>query len=116
MGTQKVIADSGFNCLELPDFSASSPERRATDAVVLKKKMLPGLYKQQLIISTSYVVILSHGDIQAADDMEQAHEVVPEVGCCKTYELQSLFSYWEKTVSRILGREIGTGTFVNKVV
>ena len=115
MGVQKVVAGNGFNSLKLADFSAFSPERKATNAVVLKERALPKLCEQHLIISASYVVILSHRDIQTKHDVEQVLEAVPEGDYRNMRDWQRDFSSWEKTVSRILGNEIGKGTFVDKV-
>jgi hypothetical protein len=116
MGTPRIIADKGLSCLKLVDFSASPQERKATDAIVLKEKMLPELYRQHFIVSESYVVIISLGGVQAPDDMAQVCDVAPEMACRNSYVSQSRFSSWKKTVGSIMGRETGKGIFINVVV
>ncbi len=118
MAVQEVVAENNINCLKPGAFSACSPERKATNntTVVLKEKVFPELYKRHRIIAASYLVILSHRDIQVTDDTEPVLEVVRDDAYRNVYELQRRFSSWARTVSGILGWEIEKGTFVDKVV
>jgi hypothetical protein len=112
----KKIGDNGLNHLKLADFSPPSGAGKDTNAIVLKEKMLPELYRRHIILAEYCVVIVSLECVQAAEDMEQVYEVVSERVRRNAYGLRSRLSSWKKTVRSITGREIGKGTLIDVVV
>jgi len=78
------------------------------------KSSLPAVYKRSDIRKNDYIVHLTSGEVQVADEEEQILHGVFETDTQQATQMEYRFSSWTKTVSSILGGS-AKGLYINKV-
>jgi len=99
-----------------PAFPDEGNATDKTPAFPEEKNSLPVVYRRFDPRRKDYIVNLSSADVLISDEGKPVLQGVFAMDASQANEMEYRFSSWTKTVSRILGREINKGIYINKFV